>query len=84
MKRLAAPLLGIALVTSACGGDSDTATNDSSATTAAVSDTQAPSDNGSGGSGESALSFTAQGLDGSEFNGADIKGDVVLWFWAPW
>lgn len=31
------------------------------------------------------LDFTAQLVDGSEFDGATLAGkDVVFWFWAPW
>ncbi|CAN5523698.1 MAG: redoxin domain-containing protein [Acidimicrobiia bacterium] len=31
------------------------------------------------------LAFTAQLVDGGSFDGADLAGrDVVFWFWAPW
>jgi len=31
------------------------------------------------------LAFTAQQVDGGSFDGADLAGrDVVFWFWAPW
>lgn len=30
------------------------------------------------------LAFTGRLLDGGDFDGAVVTGDVLVWFWAPW
>lgn len=30
------------------------------------------------------LAFTGRQLEGGTFDGAAVRGDVVVWFWAPW
>ncbi len=71
--RFLIPLVAtVALVAAACSSDdSDTAGSDATASEAASS--------------AELLDFSAELLDGGEFDAASVEGtDTVLWFWAPW
>jgi hypothetical protein len=34
--------------------------------------------------GRDLLAFTGRTLDGDTFDGGSLRGDVLVWFWAPW
>jgi thiol-disulfide isomerase/thioredoxin len=73
--RLAGVLAAFSLSVLACGGSDDT-----------VAGTEPPAgDEATGDPSAQQLSFTADQLDGAEFDATSLAGrPAVLWFWAPW
>jgi hypothetical protein len=81
-------LVGLALIASACGGETATTT------TGATGNPSGPVTGGAtgaqGSTGQPAatpeiLDFEAPLLGGGTLRGADYAGkDVAFWFWAPW
>jgi thiol-disulfide isomerase/thioredoxin len=44
----------------------------------------APSTSPDDAPGDEPLAFSGRTLDGGRFDGREVDGDVLLWFWAPW
>lgn len=78
----------VGLATAGCGSDTDGADPAGPPTTApaavAQTNTAAPEDP-DGPSVPETLAFTAATIDGDEFDGAQVAGaPVAFWFWAAW
>ena len=89
--RLTAALGAAALLLTACGGADESSTPASTsaagsvATTSAAGATPAPPAAPAPAAVPAELQFTAQTLDGADFDGASVLGTpTVFWFWTPW
>lgn len=96
--RLAALLVALAVLASACSGSpatnqdaaEPTTSSSSAAPSAAVTTPSSPATTSSAAQTPSAavpeiLDFEGRTVAGAEFAGASVAGKpVVLWFWAPW
>lgn len=86
---LKAGALALALLAASCGsgdGDAETATENATEVTEPAAESGDAGSNGADDSGAQApqLNFSVQTATGDTLNGADLEGDIVFWFWAPW
>ncbi len=78
-------LLTAILLVSGCGAAEDPSTDPESGDTVASVEPSSSRSTKSDGTVADTFVFTAETLDGIEFDGAQLAGmPAVLWFWAPW
>jgi len=85
--RLFAPIVAVsaAAVVVLAGCSSSSSEHAASSTVPAAMTSQTTPTGADAAVAPAQLDFTAELVDGSEFNGATLAGkDVVFWFWAPW
>ncbi|MEU8345184.1 Thiol-disulfide isomerase or thioredoxin [Actinomadura meyerae] len=85
MKILSLSLTALAVVLTACGGETAEPGVAASSATASAPASAAPSKASVEKEAPALLRFQGAELDGTAFDGESLAGrPVVLWFWAPW
>lgn len=89
-RLLTLPLAAVLLAacTAATPSEPEATSDDPAAPVSSQAPEASPSDSAGGAESpesENVFAFTAQTVDGQDFDGLSIDDtDVVLWFWAPW